>query len=170
MRQPIHRVEHLTPAQKKVKQKRHLIYEGEHANYSAEKARDIIELYLVHQLGYSPIRHILGEPNDHRIEDVIRQHMFGRKEIDCDAGELRCPGSSDLTPESAKRIIELSEKYGTNNDPYILEITSSGRWRDDPVVSNKCPTCGNKIKEEDHFCSNCGRKVNRKEKKLYDID
>lgn len=66
-------------AQSRVKRSRPVYYSGPKKNCDPERARHIIEMYLVGQMGYTPIRYIIGDENEHRIENVIRQHMLGRK-------------------------------------------------------------------------------------------
>ena len=49
-----------------------------------DQARDIILLYIGAKLGYTPIKHIVGLKSDKLIENVVRQHMFGRQDIKWD--------------------------------------------------------------------------------------
>lgn len=151
---------HLSPEQLAVKRPGRIIYEGEGMNCSPERARHIIELYLVGKLGYSPIRHILNEPHDHRIENVIRQHRLGRSKVNGNNGELECPGSSRLDLKTTRMIKEYSEYYGTSKDPYVVEMVNKGRWKDDPIKADdtKCNSCKFEFKDADYqFCPKCGK-------------
>ena len=166
----IHKIqkENLTPTQTKVKRARRIVYSGDNKNMDPELARDIITLYVGFGLGYSPIRHIVGYANDKRIEDVIRQHMFGRSGVDGSIGELTCPASPTLDEVSTKFIMNLASKYETLNDDYVDTMLKTGRWKDDPVTStyNNCE-CGYEMDKEWTFCPNCGKR--RKKPKLKKI-
>lgn len=136
--------DNLTPTQKNCKKPRPVFYEGEHKNMEPEMGRDIIVMYVGMGLGHSAIRHIIGASSDKPIEDVIRQHMFGRKNIDADHGELRCPGNYVLDEKYKSLVQEYVKKYGTSNDPYIFEMLNNGKCGDDPAYGKKireCPRC-----------------------------
>lgn len=152
------KLENLTPTQRKVKQPRRVRYDGKRCNLDPETARLIIELYMVHGLGYSPIRHILGLPTEKRIEDVVRQHMLGRNNVDGEAGELLCPSVSHLSDDSARRIKEICYIQGTLDDDYIQDMLEYRRWYDDPVYPSKFNTCkcGKEKNVEWSFCPYCG--------------
>lgn len=151
--------EFLSPTQKKVMKPRRCVYDGEKKNTDPQIARDIISLYVTCKLGYSAIRHILGLPNDKKIEDVIRQHMLGRKGVDGNIGELYCPGSTEIE-ESCKHIISnMIQQYGTSEDQYNIRMMSTDKWFDDPVYMkiNKCKKCGESIESNWKICPFCGQ-------------
>jgi len=154
--------QNLSSTQKKVKQPRRCIYSGEHKNTDPAVARDILSLYITCQLGYSPIRHVLGLLNDKKIEDVIRQHMLGRKGVDGTIGELCCPGCTEIS-EFCKSVIEDAvTRYNTKSDPYVIKMLTTGKWGDDPVVKKQttCIKCGKELQDDWTHCPFCG--ANRK--------
>lgn len=163
----------LTPSQKKVKQGRPVYYEGEKKNCNPETARDIIFMYVTCGMGYSAARHVTGARSDRLIEDVIRQHGFGRQNVDGDEGELRCPGSYILAEKFVPLIKELIKKYGTENDPYNIRMMETGECRDDPVYAKKlkeCPRCHTAWDDTWKFCSQCGwKKGGDAQKKLFEV-
>ena len=164
----VNQKENLTPTQTKVKRARRVIYSGPDKNVEPELARDVITLYLSCGLGYSPIRHVVGIKNDKRIEDIIRQHMFGRSKVDGTIGELSCPASPVLNEVSTKVIMQIADKYGTLDEDYVHNMLVTGRWKDDPVTAdyNKCE-CGEEMDKNWTFCPNCGkRRKAAKTKKL----
>lgn len=135
--------DNLTPTQKVVKKSRPVFYDGPNKNADPDTARDIITMYVTFGMGYSAIRHVIGAKSDRLIEDIIRQHMFGRKSVDIE-GELYCPGSSTLDGRFKSLVQELVKKYGTGTDPYIVEMLTTGRCGDDPAYGKKlksCPKC-----------------------------
>lgn len=166
--------ENLTPSQMKVKQPRPVRYV--HKGVSAEmkkkyryiepeEARQIITLYMVCGLGYSPIRQVMGYDDDKKIEDVIRQHMLGRGKVDAENGELHCPPINPLTEKTTKMIYEISEYRGTLEDPYVKEMFKIGRWWDEPARAKeyKCE-CGYVITDQSFdFCPRCGKEVDKPE-------
>lgn len=163
----------LTPTQKKVKKPRPVYYSGEKKNMDPEVACDILTLYITCKLGYSPIRCIIGDKNDHRIEDVVRQHMVGRKDVDGHFGELQCSGSK-VIEEYYKPVIEhMIRKYGTQNDPYVLQMMNTGKWHDKPAYAKRitnCPKCGKDVEPEWKLCPFCGRSLKddgNNQKKLF---
>lgn len=161
--------EHLSSTQKKVRHPRRCIYAGEHKNTDITLARDILSLYITCKLGYSPIRHILGLSSDKKVEDVIRQHMLGRKCVDGSIGELYCPGSATIE-ECYKGIIQgCIKKYNTQEDPYNKKMMTTGKWTDDPIhkKSNKCPHCNTELQPEWVACPYCGRNLSTKQKSLF---
>jgi hypothetical protein len=150
---------HLSSTQRKVKQPRRCIYDGEHQNTDKTLARDILSLYITCKLGYSAIRHILGLPNDKKIEDVVRQHMVGRKGVDGAIGELQCPGSTTIE-ESYKTVVEQCMRdYKTQNDPYNVKMMTTGKWEDDPVAKKitTCAFCGKELEDSWVACPYCGK-------------
>lgn len=162
--------EHLSSTQKKVKNPRRCIYDGPQKNTDSDLARDILSLYITCKLGYSPIRHILGLSSDKKIEDVIRQHMLGRKGVDGSIGELYCPGSKVLEECCVPIIQNLIHVYDTKNDPYVVEMMVSGKWSDDPISnkSNKCGHCGKDLQPDWISCPYCGEHRNlTKSKSLF---
>lgn len=164
--------DNLTPAQKKVKQGRPVYYEGEKKNCEPEIARDIIFLYVTCGMGYSAARHVTGGKSDKLIEDVIRQHGFGRKSVDGDKGELQCPGSYTLSEKFLPLVRDLIKKYGTGNDSYNIKMLETGECRDDPLCAKKikeCPKCHADWDESWNFCPQCGwKKYGDIQKKLFD--
>lgn len=140
-------------------------YDGPNPKLSRDTGRDILTLYLVCKLGYSPIRHVIGLKNDKLIEDVIRQHRLGRsiskKEDAWRECRLRCPSSTQLDEISTKIIINIANKYGTIDEDYVHKMLTTGKWEDDPVTSeyNNCPKCGLELSPEDYFCRRCGIRV-----------
>jgi len=168
----INQKENLTPTQAKVKRARRVVYAGPNQNSDPEIARDVITLYVYCGLGYSPIRHIVGNKNDKKIEDIIRQHMFGRSGVDGRIGELICPSSNTLNEISTKIIVDMATKYGTIDDDYVHTMLTTGRWKDDPVTSNyhNCD-CGYTLDADWVFCPNCGRRRKKsRNKKIANID
>ena len=162
--------ENLSSTQKKVKQPRRCIYDGENKNTDPELARDILSLYITCELGYSPIRHLVGLNSDKKIEDTIRQHMLGRKGVDGSIGELYCPGSTCL-PEEAKEVVSsIARKYKTKEDPYVKELLLTGKWKDDPIKATKkvCDHCGKELEKDWKVCPFCGtRKESGRQKSLF---
>lgn len=154
--------EYFSTTQKKVKSPRRCVYEGENKNTEPDLARDIIVLYITCKLGYSAIRHILDLPSDKKIEDVIRQHMFGRKGVDGTIGELFCPGSTTLEEVYVPIIKEIVKKYNTGSDPYIVEMLTTGKWSDDPITKQipYCKNCGKELDPEWVSCPFCGKSIN----------
>ena len=152
--------------QKNVKRPCPVRYGHKKGEVDPEKARYIIELYVCCGLGYSPIRHILGLPNDKIIENVIRQHGFGRKGIKPEKGELFCPSKKKLDSKSAYIIKDAAEYFGTSSDEYIIQMLKCGYWCDDPVCSNpnKC-SCGYIIEDPNfNLCPMCGREIHKSNK------
>ena len=138
----------LTPSQMKCKKPRVVNYSGNQEKQ--QKARDIIVLYVECGLGYSPIRHILGLPNDKLVEDVIRQHMLGRNNVE----------SRYLSEFQKSIIIQKSQRYLTEEDPYIVDMLADGKWSDDPICGPKiCKVCGNKVEDGWAYCPFCSSKV-----------
>lgn len=148
-----------------------------------EKARDIIVLYVGAGLGYSPIRHLVGAANDHIIEDIVRQHMFGRSGIHKSVnyygeeypfyGELKCPSTKDnrLSPEMTPFVKHVADKYNTTSDDYVYEMLRTGVWKDDPITSksNLCPKCEKEITEDSKYCRFCGTPLKvARSKKFFD--
>lgn len=149
----------LSPTQRKVKRPRRVIYDKDKAKQ--QKARHIIELYVVCKLGYSPIRHIMNLPNDKFIEDVIRQHMLGRSGVDGSIGELYCPVAKVLDPKAMYCVKSIVAYYHTQDDPYVKQMLSTGTWKDDPVrIGPKtCKSCGKELKDEWNYCPFCNTKI-----------
>ena len=148
----------LTPSQMKCKKPRVVNYSNDQEKQ--QKARDIIVLYVECGLGYSPIRHILGIPNDKLVEDVIRQHMLGRNNVDEENGELMCPQSRYLSEFQKSIIIQKSQRYLTEEDPYIVDMLADGKWSDDPICGLKiCKVCGTKIEWTWKYCPSCATKL-----------
>lgn len=146
----------LSPTQAKVKKPRRVYYDGKKKNCDPELARDIIILYTTCKLGYSPIRHLLGLPNDKKIEDVIRQHMLGRNNVDGSIGELYCPGSKYIGDIEHQIVKNIASKYRTTDDPYVKDMITHNKWSDDPVVYiPKCPKCGKVVEREWIACPFC---------------
>lgn len=163
--------QNLTPPQKKVKKPRPVYYAGDKKNLDPDLACDILTLYITCKLGYSPIRHIIGAKNDHCIEDVVRQHMLGRKDVDGEKGELCCPGSKTIEEYYVPVIRHLVHKYNTAQDPYILEMFEKGTWKDHPAYEKKltnCPRCNKDIESEWKLCPFCGYQLKSDgQKKLF---
>lgn len=163
--------ENLTPTQKNVKRGRPLFYDGPHKNADPKVARDIVSMYVTCGMGYSAIRHVIGHKNDKFIEDVIRQHMFGRKNVKGDDGEIYCPGSSTLHGRFKDLVQYYVHKYGTNNDPYVIEMMTTGKCGDDPAYNKKlqnCPKCGEAWHDRWVRCPICEwRKDGAIQKKLF---
>lgn len=151
--------QNLSSTQKKVKQPRRCIYSGENKNTNPELARDILSLYITCRLGYSAIRHVLGLSTDKKVEDVIRQHMLGRKGVDGTIGELSCPGSTEIYEYYKGVITEVVKRYGTESDPYVVEMLTTGKWKDDPVVKKQttCLQCGKELQDDWISCPYCGK-------------
>lgn len=135
----------LNYSQKKVKKPRPVYYDGPDKNVDPDMGRDILVLYIHGQLGYSPIRCILGLSNDHAIEDVVRQHMLGRKDVDGAQGELYCPSQKVISEECIPLIKRLAKKYGTEDNEEVQRMLHLGEWRDVPAYEKRvteCPKCG----------------------------
>lgn len=148
----------LTPSQMKCKKPRVVNYSSDLEKQ--QKARDIIVLYVECGLGYSPIRHIIGLANDKLVEDVIRQHMLGRNNVDEENGELMCPQSRYLSEFQKSIIIQKSQRYLTEEDPYIVDMLADGKWSDDPICGPKiCKVCGTKIESTWKYCPSCATKL-----------
>lgn len=155
------KIENLTPTQKKVKKPRPVYYDGPKKNTDSDLAADIITLYVTCKLGYSPIRHIIGDKNDHKVEDVVRQHMLGRKDVDGEKGELRCPGSTEIEEYYISVIKHMIQKYGTSDDEYIVKMMTKGKWYDHPAYEKKltaCPRCGKEVQGDWVCCPYCGKR------------
>lgn len=152
--------ENLSSTQKKVKNPRRCIYDGDKKNTDPELARDIISLYVTCKLGYSPIRHIVGLSSDKKIEDVIRQHMLGRKDVDGTIGELSCPNSTEISESCMWLIQEYIQKYNTGEDAYIRKMLSNNKWNDDPITSKSkvCAFCGKPLESDWVSCPYCGHR------------
>lgn len=153
--------EHLSSTQKKVKQPRRCIYDGEKKNTEPELARDILSLYITCKLGYSAIRHVLGLNSDKKIEDVIRQHMLGRKGVDGTIGELSCPGSTEIEECYKSVVADAIRRYKTHEDEYNIKMMSTGKWSDDPVIKKPttCRKCSRELDSEWKLCPFCGTHV-----------
>ena len=148
----------LTPSQAKCKRPRVVNYKDDKTKQ--QKARDIIILYVECGLGYSPIRHVIGLPNDKLVEDVIRQHMLGRNNVDEANGELFCPQSRYLSDSQVSTIKRISSHYMTENDPYVLDMIDSRKWSDEPAYKpNTCKTCGTLLDPEWLYCPFCNTKM-----------
>lgn len=159
--------QYLSPTQKKVKKPRRCIYSGPHKNTDSDVAKDILSLYVTCKLGYSPICHILGLKKHKKIEDVIRQHMLGRKGVDGSIGELYCPSSKELEEQYIPIIKNLISQYNTQNDPYIVEMLNTGKWYDDSYPA-KCSSCGSELKGDWVACPFCGKsKTGKIQKQLF---
>lgn len=152
--------EDLNPSQKAVKKPRPVFYDGPKKNADPGVACDILTLYVGCKLGYSPIRHIIGWRNDKIIEDLVRHHMLGRKDVKGEKGELYCPGSTTME-EHCKPIVEfLAKKYHSTEDPYVAKLLATGKWSDDPAYKPKvraCPNCGCEFADDWQYCPKCGR-------------
>ena len=148
----------LTPSQVKCKKPRVVNYKDDLEKQ--QKARDIIVLYVDCGLGYSPIRHVVGCRNDKLVEDVIRQHMLGRNNVDDENGELMCPQSRYLSEYQKSIITEKAMRYLTIDDPYVVDMLANGKWSDDPVCGPMiCKICGNMIESNWKYCPNCASKL-----------
>lgn len=151
-------------AQQDLKQPRVVIYAGKNKNCDPELARHILELYIVCQFGYTPIKHVLGQLNDKKIEDVVRQHMLGRRNVRGENGELFCPSNKKLSDKSRSIVIELARMYNTLEDPYVETMLKTGIWEDeskpnraeDEVDYSVCPECGAEYTENAKYCAACG--------------
>lgn len=165
----------LTPTQRKVARPRKVnYYDPNGKNYvDPQVARDIIVLYVWCGLGYSPIRELLGHTNDKVIEDVVRQHMFGRSqtthEVVVDGvsypfyGELVCPGCKGhkLDQHTTPIVVAIADRYGTRNNQYVKEMLKRGEWWDAPsyIKSKPCPKCGKDASTSDKLCKFCGTRL-----------
>lgn len=143
--------------------KRIIRYSGPGKNCESTVAVDIITLYLTCKLGYSPIRHILGLTSDKLIEDVIRHHKLGRKNVDLDDTKLKCPGDTAVDATSVLIIKDMVTKYRTNLDVYNQMLITTARWYDDPVsrknkVSN-CTNCNYELQSGWQVCPKCGTMI-----------
>lgn len=163
-----------SPCQKMIKRPRPI-------NYRAfpeiqDVCRDIVVMYVYLGLGESAIRHIIGDTDDKLIEDVVRQHNFGRNNIN--KGELTCttklycPNKKELTQRDVEIIRSFCDKYETLSDPYNIKVMEDKTWNNDPsyVKERTCPNCGNAILVfEDNFCSRCGYKLRRNVKYVKEL-
>ena len=148
----------LTPSQMKCKKPRVVNYKDDLEKQ--QKARDIIILYVDCGLGYSPIRHVVGCKNDKLVEDVVRQHMLGRNNVDAENGELMCPQSRYLSEYQKSIITAKAQRYLTIDDPYIVDMLANGKWSDDPAYGPRiCNVCGNKVEDEWAYCPFCSSKL-----------
>lgn len=144
---------------------RPVYYEGPNKKLDHSVGVDIITLYIVCGLGYSPIRHIVKLKNDKIIEDVIRQHRLGRsltrKEDGYKECRLRCPNSQKLDEFTTQVVLRIAQKYGTENEDYVYRMLTTGTWKDDPIDSNyhKCKHCGFELDESWTFCPNCQTRI-----------
>lgn len=152
---------------------RPVYYEGPNKKLDHEVGLDILTLYIVCGLGYSPIRHIIGVKNDKIIEDVIRQHRLGRsltrKEDGYKECRLRCPKASTLDEFTTQVVLRVAKKYGTENDEYVYKMLTTGTWKDDPVGADyyKCKKCGNECMLTWDVCPNCGELLHPKRPKKF---
>lgn len=125
-----------------------------------DQARDIILLYIGAKLGYTPIKHIVGLKSDKLIENVVRQHMFGRQDIKWDKGELPCPNSKALDEFSAFLVIKIAKKWNTLQDPYVDKMIHNNKWYDESNLKKskltKCKHCGFESDKKFKFCPMCG--------------
>lgn len=156
--------------QKKNKRPRYVYYDGPKKNCEPKDARRILELYVAHGLGYTPIRHILRFKHEHLIEDVVRQTLLGRNRVDGSCGELLCPSVNVISDLSCKRIQMIMEEYGTLSDPYNAEMLKTRRWEDSSAGKTKkvkiCKSCKHEIPDDNNFCGFCGKPRNWKPSKL----
>lgn len=140
---------------------RPVYYDGPKQKLDHSTGVDILTLYIVCGLGYSPIRHIIGARNDKIVEDVIRQHRLGRSLTRKYDGykecRLRCPGKTQLDEFTTKIVLNIATKHGTENDDYVWKMLTTGQWKDDPVDANyyKCKKCGNDIELDWVVCPHC---------------
>lgn len=147
----------MTPSQAKCKKPRIVNYKDD--KEKQRMARDIIVLYIECGLGYSPIRHVLGLKNDKLIEDVIRQHMLGRNNVDAENGELMCPQSKYLQEYQVSTIERISQSYMTEDDPYVVSMVANKNWFDDPAYYKKCKKCGKLLETDWVYCPYCNTKI-----------
>lgn len=148
----------LTPSQMKCKKPRVVNYKDDLEKQ--QKARDIIILYVDCGLGYSPIRHVVGCKNDKLVEDVVRQHMLGRNNVDEENGELMCPQSRYLSEYQKGIIAAKADRYLTSDDPYVVSMLANGTWSDDPAYGPKfCHVCGTIIEDDWIYCPKCASKL-----------
>lgn len=144
---------------------RPVYYEGPKKKLDHDTGVDIITLYVVCGLGYSPIRHVIGAKNDKIIEDVIRQHRLGRSLTKQTDGykecRLRCPGVNTLDEFTTKIVLRIAQKHGTEDEDYVHKMLVTGRWQDDPVGSdyNKCKICGTVLDPNWIFCPTCNTRI-----------
>lgn len=164
----------LTPTQHVMNsRKRKVSYNPDvNKNYiDPDVAKNILILYLL-GFGYSPIRHLIGEKNDKKVEDVVRQHMIGRTKtselhIEFDGedfpfyGELYCPSKRKLTEDMVFYANLVGHSYNTLSDEYVVEMFKTGEWHDDPVNprTKKCKNCGEELESHHNFCPVCGTPV-----------
>lgn len=158
--------ENYSPEQRAVKRGRPLYYDGPNSNCDPSLARDAITLYLTCGLGYSPIRHILNLPNDKKIEDVVRQHRFGRSKVNGEGGELECPIRKTIDDLAYSHIVSIAEKYGTLSDPYVIDMLDKRVWKDDPLhpIKTKCSICGKDIESTWICCPFCSTSIKKRRK------
>ena len=144
---------------------RPVYYEGPKKKLDHDTGVDILTLYIVCGLGYSPIRHIIGAKNDKIIEDVIRQHRLGRsltrKEDGYKECRLRCPNRQSLDEFTTQVVLRIAQKHGTENEDYVYKMLTTGRWQDDPVGADyyKCKKCGADLEPEWTFCPHCQTRI-----------
>lgn len=144
---------------------RPVYYDGPDKKLESDTGVDILTLYIVCGLGYSPIRHIIRAKNDKIIEDVIRQHRLGRsltrKEDGYKECRLRCPGSNRLDELTTQIVLRIAQKHGTEDEDYVHNMLITGMWSDDPVGAdyNKCKVCGNDLNPEWIICPICQTRI-----------
>lgn len=140
-----------------------------------EMARDIITMYVTIGLGESAIRHVIGLDDDKPIEDVVRQHNFGRNNLDkgkyvCTT-KLYCPNKKELDSLDVRMIQRLCDKYGTLSDPYNVKLIEEKTWNNDPayIKDKNCPKCNHVVPFEDNFCPKCGYQIRRNVKYVKEL-
>lgn len=163
--------------QEKVKTAPTIRYRGENKNCDEQFARDVITLYLTCKLGYAPIRRILGQKSEKKINSIIRQHGLCRKDpkkSDSSDAQLFCPSSKTISEIDSKLIRDIAKQYGTLESEYVSNMLRTGVWTDEKRTDSwKCPNCGTKYDEKESwdFCPKCGRRINpAKPRKLANID
>jgi len=140
---------------------RPVYYEGDQKKLDHDTGVDILTLYITCGLGYSPIRHIIGAKNDKIIEDVIRQHRLGRALTKKSDGykecRLRCPNAQKLDEITTQIVLRIAQKHGTENEDYVYNMLTTGRWQDDPVGADyyTCKVCGQAIELDWVECPTC---------------
>ena len=76
----------------------------------------------------------------------------------------------ELSNEQQKKYEQIDHKIksllGKNNELIVTEIEDEiskkkARLKQDQISEIKCTECGQKLKSNDKFCSNCGNKIKK---------
>lgn len=149
--------------QEKVKGAQIIRYRGQYKNCDEQFARDVITLYVTCKLGLAPIRRVLGQKSEKKIDGIRRQHGLGRKNMlagDNEDTKLDCPSSKTISQLDVQIIRSIAAQYGTLDDPYVANMLRTGRWKNENRTRVTRCKCGHTWSEDDVFCPKCGTRRN----------